>query len=73
MPPGTFPCTLTRSEALSPRPDHMKRLFNLATSETRVFRGYSGGHNDTYVAGGAQYYRDIADFLLSCETPDNVK
>ncbi|CEO98569.1 AB hydrolase-1 domain-containing protein [Plasmodiophora brassicae] len=54
-------------------PDHMKRLFNLATSETRVFRGYSGGHNDTYVAGGAQYYRDIADFLLSCETPDNVK
>jgi fermentation-respiration switch protein FrsA (DUF1100 family) len=43
-----------------------QRLFRTARSSKRFYLVGGSGHNDTYVVGGAEYFRQWQDFLQEC-------
>lgn len=43
--------------------DHGRRLFDAAVPPKFFYTVRGAGHNDTYIVGGARYFRRIQDFL----------
>ena len=46
-----------------------RRLYEAAPEPKRFFAIPGAGHNDTYIVGGAAYWRAVADFVEAARTP----
>lgn len=50
-----------------------RRVYEAAPEPKRFFAIPGAGHNDTYIVGGAAYWRAVADFVESAQVLDMIK